>query len=128
MTIRVQIALLGLLGLAAIAMGQTKLTGQESTPTPAALTNQNTQVVPDMFELGRRVGLAEEDHKRIDRIDSAVSAIEGTLNWMRGAWWALGIATALIAVIVKFFGASLFVAIEHRMAQAREKAARTASP
>ena len=110
-----------LVSLLANASGQT--VPADKSKTSSSLTNQNPQVVPDLFELGRRAGITEEDHKRLDRVTDDVKGIQSTINWMRGAWWALGAALALAIIVVKFFGASAFVAIEHRMEKARSDAA-----
>lgn len=104
----------------------------QSTPSKKAaqpndnnnsLTQRNPPVVPDMYELGRRVGLSEEDRTRLAKIEDKVDDIKGTISWMRGAWWILGAIILVIAGVIKFFGSSLFVAIEHRMERARLGAA-----
>ena len=87
------------------------------------LTNQNPLVVPDAFELGRRAGITEEDHTKLVKLEDRVDDIRSTISWMRGAWWAVGAAIALIVIVIKFFGSSIFVAVEHRMAKARADAA-----
>ena len=111
---------------ASIAFGQT-----QTPPSPAkdstALTNQNPSVLPNAFELGRRAGITEEDHAKLVTLENRVDDVRSTISWMRGAWWALGAAIALIVLTVKFFGSSVFVAIEHRLEKARENAVKKSS-
>jgi hypothetical protein len=98
--------------------------GQTVPPAkePINLTNQNPPVVPNAFELGRRAGITEEDHTKLAKLEDRVDDIRSTISWMRGAWWALGAAIALIVIVVKFFGSSVLVAIEHRLEKARSNA------
>jgi hypothetical protein len=86
------------------------------------LTQQNPPVVPDIYELGRRAGITEEDHTRLGKVETKVDDIGTTISWMRGAWWMLGGALALAAAIAAFFGSSILVAIDHRMERARTEA------
>jgi len=110
----------GLLFVSWFCLAQTK--PSDKTQTPVSLTEQNPSVVPNLYELGRRVGVNEEDHGRLQKVEDRVDDIRGTISWMRGAWWALGVAVGLVLIVVKFFGPSLFVAIDHRMERARADA------
>jgi len=101
--------------------------GQSNTPKTSEqrqgpLTQQNPPVVPDIFELGKRAGITEEDHTRLGKVETKVDDIGTTISWMRGAWWMLGGALALAAAIAAFFGSSILVAIDHRMERARAEA------
>ena len=114
----------GLVCMVCYCSGQNKSPDKIQPQTgPIALTEQNPPVVPNMYELGRRVGVNEEDHGRLQKVEDRVDEIRGTISWMRGAWWALGVCLALAAIVIKFFGTSLWVAVEHRMERARANAA-----
>lgn len=114
-----------LIFLAYLCIGQPK-SPSEPTPGRGALTEQNPSVIPSAYELGKRAGITEEDHTKLAKLEEKVDDIHGTISWMRGAWWALGGAVALVLLVVKFFGPSLFVAIDHRMERARADAAASA--
>jgi hypothetical protein len=102
-----------------LAQGNSRNTAK---PQQGPLSQQTPSVVPDVYELGRRAGITEEDHIRLGKVEERVDDIRGTITWMRGAWWALGGAITLVVIVIKFFGPSVFVAIEHRMAKARTDA------
>jgi hypothetical protein len=112
------------LSFAYLCFGQSKLS--EPTPGRGSLTEQNPSIIPNAYELGKRAGITEEDHAKLAKMDEKVDDIRGTISWMRGAWWTLGGILALIAIVVKFFGYSLFVAVEHRIEKARANAAASA--
>lgn len=110
--------LLSLIFFSLIANGQKKTDDKQSNVT-GVLSNQNPSVVPDVFELGRRAGITEQDHDLLKEVHTKVEDIEGTISWMRGAWWALGGMLTILAVILGFFGTSILVAIEDRIHRAR---------
>lgn len=87
---------------------------------PELISSQQTPPIfpaspPDRFDLGRESAKNELNTYRIQKLEDQVQSIRSSLDWIKGAWWALGGFAIALGTVLRFFGLTILAAIANRV-------------